>query len=178
MNSRPQWVRELIRLGTSRRGASPKRLRTRLLDDAVPSAIRLQERAGVDFISDGEWRRESYVKVFTDAVVGFTNDIVPTLGTPSFNAPRYPAVTSRMSYRRPIASGEAEFLRARTVSKIIVAVPSPYTVGRRMWSADHSTAVRTPPARSSSTPASRSSTMRSNASPPSAWTRSNSTIPG
>ena len=34
------------------------------LDDAVPSAIRMQERAGLDYISDGEWRRESYVKVF------------------------------------------------------------------------------------------------------------------
>ena len=134
---RPQWVRELIE--DRKTGRIDEESADRLLDDAVPSAIRLQERAGVDYISDGEWRRESYVKVFTDAVVGFTNDIVPTLGTPSFNAPRYPAVTSRMSYRRPIASGEAEFLRKRTASKIIVAVPSPYTVGRRMWSADHST---------------------------------------
>ena len=134
---RPQWVRELIE--ERKAGRITEEGADRLLDDAVPSAIRLQERAGVDYISDGEWRRESYVKVFTDAVGGFTNDIVPTLGTPTFNAPRYPAVTSRMSFRRPIAAGEAEFLRNRTDSKIIVAVPSPYTVGRRMWSAEHST---------------------------------------
>ena len=136
---RPQWVRELIE--ERKAGRISEEAADRLLDDAVPSAIRLQERAGVDYISDGEWRRESYVKVFTDAVTGFTNDLVPTLGTRSFASPRYPAVTGRMEYRRPIATGEAEFLRKRTDSKIIVAVPSPYTVGRRMWSADHSTAA-------------------------------------
>ncbi len=136
---RPQWVRELIE--ERKAGRIGEAAADRLLDDAVPSAIRLQERAGVDYISDGEWRRESYVKVFTDAVTGFRHDIVPTLGTRSFASPMYPAVTSGMSYRRPIAADEAEFLRARTDSKIIVAVPSPYTVGRRMWSADHSTAA-------------------------------------
>ncbi len=136
---RPQWVRELIE--DRKAGRIGEAAADRLLDDAVPSAIRLQERAGVDYISDGEWRRESYVKVFTSAVDGFTNDLVPTLGTQSFTAPRYPAVTSRISARRPIAAGEAEFLRKRTDSKTIVAVPSPYTVGRRMWSAGHSTAA-------------------------------------
>ena len=136
---RPQWVRELIE--DRKAGRISEEAADRLLDDAVPSAIRMQERAGVDYISDGEWRRESYVKVFTEAVNGFTNDLVTTLGTMSFTSPRYPAVTSRLSSRRPIAVGEAGFLRKRTNSKIIVAVPSPYTVGRRMWSADHSTAA-------------------------------------
>ena len=135
---RPQWVRELIEDRKS--GRISEEAAERLLDDAVPSAIRMQERAGIDYISDGEWRRESYVKVFTEAVDGFTNDLVTTLGTRSFTSPRYPAVTSRISSRRSIATGEAEYLRRRTDSKIIVAVPSPYTVGRRMWSADHSTA--------------------------------------
>ena len=137
---RPQWVRELIE--DRKAGRITEAASDRLLDDAVPSAIRMQERAGVDYISDGEWRRESYVKVFTDAVHGFTNDLVPTLSSAmSFTSPRYPAVTSRMSAHRSIAAGEAEFLRNRTDSRIIVAVPSPYTVGRRMWSAGHSTAA-------------------------------------
>ncbi len=135
---RPQWVRDLIE--DRKAGRISEEAADRLLDDAVPSAIRMQERAGVDYISDGEWRRESYVKVFTEAVHGFTNDLVTTLGTMSFTSPRYPAVTSRISARRSIAAGEAEFLRKHTGSKILVAVPSPYTVGRRMWSADHSTA--------------------------------------
>ena len=134
---RPQWVRDLIEDRKAGRVSDSEA--DRLLDDAVPSAIRMQERAGVDYISDGEWRRESYVKVFTQAVDGFTDDLLPSGGAAPFTQLQYPAVTSKMSARRPIATGEAEFLRKNTDSKIIMAVPSPYTVGRRMWSAEHST---------------------------------------
>ena len=133
---RPQWVRDLIE--ERKAGRIGELESDKLLDDAVPSAIRMQERAGVDYISDGEWRRESYVKVFTQAVDGFTDDLLPSGGAAPFTQLRYPAVTSKMSATRPIASDEAEFLRRNTNSKIIVAVPSPYTVGRRMWSTEHS----------------------------------------
>ncbi len=134
---RPQWVRDLIedrkagRVGVQDFG--------RLLDSTIPSAIRMQERAGLDYISDGEWRRESYVKVFTQAVDGFTDDLLPSGGAAPFTQLRYPAVTSTLSATRPIAADEAEFLRRNTDSKIIVAVPSPYTIGRRMWSPEDST---------------------------------------
>ena len=134
---RPQWVRDLIEDRKARRITEEEA--DKLLDDAVPSAIRMQERAGVDYISDGEWRRESYVKVFTEAADGFTNDLVSSGGTSSFTHLYYPAVTSKISARRSMAAGEVEFIRKHTDSKIIVAIPSPYTVGRRMWSADHST---------------------------------------
>ena len=133
---RPQWVRDLIE--ERKAGSISESASERLLDDAVPSAIRMQERAGLDYISDGEWRRESYVKVFTQAVDGFTDDLISTGGNSPFSHLGYPAVTSKMSVRRPIAVSEAEFLRRNTDSKIIVAVPSPYTVGRRMWSSEHS----------------------------------------
>ncbi len=134
---RPQWVRDLIE--DRKAGRITEEEADRLLDDVVPSAIRMQERAGVDYISDGEWRRESYVKVFTEAVDGFTNDLVSSGGTSSFTHLMYPAVTSKISPRRSMAAGEVEFIRKHTGSKTIVAIPSPYTVGRRMWSADHST---------------------------------------
>ena len=133
---RPQWVRDLIE--ERKVGHISDSDAERLLDDAVPSAVRMQERAGVDYISDGEWRRESYVKVFTKAVDGFTDDLISTGGSSPISHLGYPAVTSEMSVRRPIAVDEAEFLRKNTKSKIIVAVPSPYTIGRRMWSAEHS----------------------------------------
>ena len=134
---RPQWVRDLIEDRKS--GLISEEEADALLDSAVPSAIRMQERAGIDYISDGEWRRESYVKVFTEAVNGFTNDLVSSGGTSSFTHLMYPAVTSEISTRRSMAAGEVEFIRKHTGSKIVVAIPSPYTVGRRMWSADHST---------------------------------------
>ena len=52
---RPQWVRDLIE--DRKAGHISEAEADRLLDDAVPLAIRLQERAGLDFVSDGEWRR-------------------------------------------------------------------------------------------------------------------------
>ena len=136
---RPQWVRDLIE--DRKVGRVDDSVFSRLLDDAVPSAIRMQERAGLDYISDGEWRRESYVKVFTQAVNGFTDDLLPSGGAAPFTQLRYPAVTSKISASSPIAADEAEFLRRITDSKTIVAVPSPYTIGRRMWSPKDSTAA-------------------------------------
>ena len=52
---RPQWLRELIEERKS--GSITYEDADALLDDAVPSAIRLQERAGIDYVSDSEWRR-------------------------------------------------------------------------------------------------------------------------
>ena len=135
---RPRWVRDLIE--DRKAGLISREAADRLLDDAVPSAIDMQERAGVDYISDGEWRRESYVKVFADAVDGFKADLIDG-GTYRTSTLYYPAVVSKLSPRNPIAADEASFLRAHTDSKTIVAVPSPYTIGRRMWSPEHSTAA-------------------------------------
>ena len=80
-----------------------------LLDGAVPSAIRMQERAGLDFVSDGEWRRESYVKVFTEAVGGFKPDIMDGGGS-QFSRLMYPAVVSKLEPVRPIAADEGRRL--------------------------------------------------------------------
>jgi 5-methyltetrahydropteroyltriglutamate--homocysteine methyltransferase len=135
---RPQWVRDLIE--DRKAGRIGEQEADRLLDDAIPLAIRMQERAGLDFISDGEWRRESYVKVFAEAVGGFKADLLGGGGS-QFSSLAYPAVVSRLTPRRPIAEGEAAFLRQRTDRKIIVAIPSPYTIGRRMWSREHSTSA-------------------------------------
>ena len=71
-------------------GRLPEDEADRLLDAAVDSAIRLQERAGLDEVTDGEWRRESYVKVFAERVRGFAPDINPSGGLP------YPAVVAPM----------------------------------------------------------------------------------
>jgi 5-methyltetrahydropteroyltriglutamate--homocysteine methyltransferase len=131
---RPEWVREVIEDRKSGRIATDAA--EKLLDDAVPSAVRLQERAGLDYLSDGEWRRESYVKIFADAVDGFLPDAIPS-GPASPNL-MYPAVVERLVPRRPIAAEAASFLKGHTNSKVIVAIPSPYTIARRMWSAEHS----------------------------------------
>jgi 5-methyltetrahydropteroyltriglutamate--homocysteine methyltransferase len=136
---RPQWVRDVIE--ERKQGRLSWKEAERLLDAAVPSAVSLQERAGLDYVSDGEWRRESYVKVFADAVAGFAYDTHIEPGTQPASAIPYPAVVARMKARRPIALAEARFLKRRSRSKIHVAIPSPYTIGRRMWTREHSRAA-------------------------------------
>jgi 5-methyltetrahydropteroyltriglutamate--homocysteine methyltransferase len=131
---RPQWVREVI--DDRKTGRITEAKAEKLLDDAILSAVRLQERAGIDYVSEGEWRRESYVKVFTEAVKGFTPDIVPA--GPNTDL-MYPAVTGKIKARRSMATGEVKFLKRHAKAKVIVAVPSPYTVARRMWDARFST---------------------------------------
>ena len=135
---RPQWVRDLIE---DRKAARvTEEAADALLDDAVPMAIRIQERAGLDFVSDGEWRRESYVKIFAEAVDGFQADLGSGGGS-QFSRLAYPGVVSKMPQRRYIAAREAVFLLDRTTARTIVAIPSPYTISRRMWSAEHSTSA-------------------------------------
>ena len=135
---RPQWIKDLIE--DRKAGRVTMEDANRLLDDAVPLAIRMQEQAGLDFVSDGEWRRESYVKVFAEAVDGFKPDLMPAGGSQP-SAVAYPAVVSRLLPRRFLAADEAAFLRNHTNARTVVAVPSPYTIGRRMWSAEHSTSA-------------------------------------
>ncbi len=130
---RPAWVRDVIldrksgRLSEAEAGA--------LLDRAIESAVALQERAGLDEITDGEWRRESYVKVFAERVRGFSPDLNPSGGLP------YPAVVAPIEYHRPIAAEEVRFLRPRTGRRLKVTLPSPYIIGRRMWHPEHSRAA-------------------------------------
>ena len=53
----------------------------------------------------------------------------------------YPAVVSEIKQHRNIALEEAQFLLENTRSRILVAIPSPYTLARRMWSSDYSKSI-------------------------------------
>lgn len=131
---RPVWVRDLIE--RRKIGDVDPAVADRTLDDLVPAVIRMQEAAGLDYVSDGEWRRESYVKNFSDAVEGFEADLIrPRAGTQGAS---YPAVVAPIRQERPIALDEARFTQRATSRRILVAVPSPYTIARRMWSSKHS----------------------------------------
>jgi 5-methyltetrahydropteroyltriglutamate--homocysteine methyltransferase len=127
---RPAWVRELILDRKS--GRISEQDADRLLDRAIESVILLQERAGLDEITDGEWRRESYVKVFAERVRGFQHDINPSGGLP------YPAAVAPIEYYRTIAGDEVRFVRPRTQRRVKATLPSPYIIGRRMWHPEHS----------------------------------------
>jgi len=126
---RPRWVLDVIekRLNnqlSEKEGAN-------LLDPAVLSAIKMQEQAGLDFISDGEYRRENYVRIFADNVKGFKRTIKGADQEGRIQHEAY--VVSKIEQFNPIAVKDASFLRKHTNRKIIVALPAPYTIGRRMW---------------------------------------------
>src|SRR4051794_31434198 len=126
---RPLWVQEVVeerREGTLDAGEAE-----RLLDAAVPLAVRLQERAGLDVVSDGEWRRESYVKVFSEHVDGFAPG---ELRTRIPAAPPDMTVVAPLEQRGPIAAGEVRFLRTLRDGPVVVALPSPYILAWRTWS--------------------------------------------
>ena len=122
---RPQWVQDVIAEITQKRISEEEA--DRLLDTAILFAIRLQERAGLDYISDGEWRRENYVGVFADRIGGFSHETVEGKRL------SWPLVTSRLESRRSISCDDAEFLRRNTERRIMVPLPSPFTIGLHMW---------------------------------------------
>ena len=128
---RPRWVQDVIQ--DRLQGRINIQEADRILDSAVLSAIRLQERAGLDYISDGEWRRENYVRVFADKVEGFTRRRVQR-GRLTLLA----YVSDKIESRGTIVCSEAKFLRQNTDHKIVVALPSPCTIGDLMWHPDHS----------------------------------------
>jgi len=130
---RPQWVREVIL--DRKAGVLSEEDSDRILDRAIESAVLLQERAGVDEITDGEWRRESYVKVFAQRVRGFKPDLYESGGL------LYPAVVEPLEYYRPLAAEEIRYVRSCTERHVKATLPSPYIVGRRMWSPEHSKAA-------------------------------------
>ncbi len=126
---RPAWVLDIIL--DRKAGRIQEQDAAPLLDRAIESSIALQERAGLDEITDGEWRRESYVKVFAERVRGFGSDLHDS-GMP------YPAVVAPIEYYRPLVLQELRFLRARTTRRVKITLPAPYIIGRRMWHPDHS----------------------------------------
>ena len=130
---RPAWVRDVIL--ERKAGRLGEADADRLLDAAVDSALRLQERAGLDEVTDGEWRRESYVKVFAERVRGFRPDLNPSGGLP------YPAVVAPIEYHREIAAPEIRYARGRTDRPLKATLPAPYIIGRRMWHPEHSRAA-------------------------------------
>ena len=128
---RPLWVQHVVDDRLSGRISSSEA--DTLLDDAVLMAIRLQEKAGLDYVSDGEWRREHYARVFADNVNGFERREVKR-GPLTLQA----FVVDKLEPKGPIALREAEFLRRHTDRKTIVALPTPCTIGDLMWHPEYS----------------------------------------
>src|SRR5207237_9628966 len=113
---RPRFVRDLLDPPADRPDDPVGRARR--LDAAVAYVIALQEQAGLDVISDGEWRRRSYIGVIADVVDGFARTWVDGRVWHTIVAPMTPA-------RAGVAADEGRFLRAHTDRLTKVCLPSP-----------------------------------------------------
>jgi 5-methyltetrahydropteroyltriglutamate--homocysteine methyltransferase len=100
-------------------------------DDATILAIRDQERAGLDIITDGEMRRESYSNRFATALDGVDLDHPgSTLSRSGVPIP-VPRVVGKIRRRHPVEVRDVKFLRANTDRTIKMTVPGPFTMAQQ-----------------------------------------------
>ena len=100
-------------------------------DDATLLAIRDQERAGLDIITDGEMRRESYSNRFATALEGVDIDNPGTALDRSGHPNPVPRVVGRIRRRHPVQVRDVTFLRANTDHKIKITVPGAFTMAQQ-----------------------------------------------
>jgi len=97
-------------------------------DDAVRLAVRDMEAAGIDIVTDGEQRRESYFNQFATALEGIDLARPGTAINRRGQPQQVPRVAGPIHRARPVAVRDATFLRSVTARKIKVTVPGPFTL--------------------------------------------------
>ena len=97
-------------------------------DDATLLAIRDQERAGLDILTDGEMRRESYSNRFATALDGLDLDHPGEIISRSGHPILVPRVTGKIRRRHAVQVRDIQFLRANTDRRIKITVPGPFTM--------------------------------------------------
>ena len=100
-------------------------------NDATIVAIRAQEQAGLDILTDGEIRRESYSNHFATALEGVDIDNPGEALDRSGHPNPVPRVVGPIGRRGPVEVEDTEFLRANTDRAIKVTVPGPFTMSQQ-----------------------------------------------
>jgi len=100
-------------------------------DDATVLAIRDQERAGIDIVTDGEMRRESYSNRFANALEGVDLDNPGSALDRSGHPNPVPRVTGKIRRKHPVQVRDLQFLRANTDRKIKMTVPGAFTMAQQ-----------------------------------------------
>ncbi len=100
-------------------------------DDATEAAIRAQEEAGLDIITDGEIRRESYSNRFATALDGVDIDNPGTALDRSGHPNPVPRIVGKIRRKRPVEVEDLKFLRAHTKQVIKMTVPGPFTMSQQ-----------------------------------------------
>ena len=135
----PDWLIDRARLADR----FPPRVRARELwrvdpayleqaqRDATVLAIRAQEEAGLDIVTDGEICRESYSNRFATALDGVDIDNPGTALDRSGHPNPVPRVTGPIRRRHPVEVEDLKFLRANTSRTIKITVPGPFTMAQQ-----------------------------------------------
>ncbi len=100
-------------------------------NDATVLAIRDMERAGIDIITDGEIRRESYSNRFATALSGIDLDNPATVRGRSSGTVVVPRIIGPIRRLRPVEVRDVEFLRRNTDRRIKITLPGPFTMSRQ-----------------------------------------------
>jgi 5-methyltetrahydropteroyltriglutamate--homocysteine methyltransferase len=100
-------------------------------DDATIVAIRDMERAGIDIVTDGEIRRESYSNRFATALDGIDSDNPAVITSRSGHATPVPRVVGKISRRGSVELRDMEFLRRNTNHAAKITLPGPFTMSQQ-----------------------------------------------
>ena len=132
----PEWLIDRARLA----GRFPPRVRAKELwriapqhlaeahDDATLIAIRAQEDAGLDIVTDGEIRRESYSNRFATALDGIDLDHPGSALDRSGHPNPVPRIVGAIRRKHPVEVDDLRFLRANTRRRVKITVPGPFTM--------------------------------------------------
>jgi 5-methyltetrahydropteroyltriglutamate--homocysteine methyltransferase len=145
--SRPPWLVQALR----RRQADEisKEEFDRIADDAVLAAIKYQEDAGVDIVSDGEVRRDNFYSFVVEKLSGMKlmkvselldyvkdragfEEVLRALDVPAF-AIKSPIAIEKIGRRQGLALDELDFLKQHTTRQTKIPLPGPYLLTRSSW---------------------------------------------
>jgi len=137
--AQPEWLIDRKKLA----GRFPPRVRARELwrvedsflreaqDDATVLAIRAQEAAGLDIITDGETRRESYSNRFATALEGVDIDEPGVALDRSGHPNPVPRIVGRVRRKHPVEVEDLLFLKKHTSKQVKMTVPGPFTMSQQ-----------------------------------------------
>jgi 5-methyltetrahydropteroyltriglutamate--homocysteine methyltransferase len=145
--SRPAWLVQALRRRQA--GEISKEEFNRMADEAVLAAIKYQEDAGVDIVSDGEVRRDNFYSFVVEKLSGMKlmkvselldyvkdragfEEVLRALDVPAF-AIKSPIATEKIGRREGLALDELDFLKLHTTRQTKIPLPGPYLLTRSSW---------------------------------------------
>jgi 5-methyltetrahydropteroyltriglutamate--homocysteine methyltransferase len=145
--SRPSWLVQALRRRQA--GEISKEEFDRIADDAVLAAVKYQEDAGVDIVSDGEVRRDNFYSFVVEKLSGMKltkvselldyvkdragfEEVLRALDVPAF-AIKSPIAVEKIGRREGLALDELDFLKQHTTRQTKIPLPGPYLLTRSSW---------------------------------------------